>query len=42
MVVTQLEDIQVDDLLNYIKRPIAILGRKVKTLRNKEVCLVKV
>ena len=37
-----LEDIQVDDILNYIERPVAILDRKSKDLRNKRVELVKV
>ena len=37
-----LEDIQVDDCLNYIERPMAILDRKTKTLRNTVVELVKV
>ena len=37
-----LEDIQVDDLLNYIKRLVAILDRRVETLRNKVANLVKV
>ena len=37
-----LEDIQVDDGLNYIERPMVILDRKMKTLRNKVVELVKV
>ena len=41
-VVVPLEDIQVDDILNYIERPIAILDRKTKDLRNKRVELVKV
>ena len=40
--VVPLEDIQVDDRLNNIDRPISILHRKTKTLRNKEVELVKV
>ena len=40
--VVPLEDIQVDSSLNYIKRPVAILDRKTKTLRNKVVQLVKV
>nr|KAJ0204071.1 hypothetical protein LSAT_V11C500265800 [Lactuca sativa] len=40
--VVPLEDIQVDDRLNYIKRPVAILDQKTKTLRNKVVELVKV
>lgn len=37
-----LEDIQVDDSLNYIERPVAILDRNSKDLRNKLVELVKV
>ncbi|CAH1425486.1 unnamed protein product [Lactuca virosa] len=37
-----LEDIQVDDSLNYIERPVVILDRKTKTLRNIVVQLVKV
>ena len=37
-----LEDIQVEEGLNYIKRPIGILDRKIKVLRNKEVPLVQV
>ena len=41
-VVVPLEDILVDDRLNSIERPIAILDRKTKTLRNKVVSLVKV
>ena len=40
--VVPLEDIQVDDHLNYFERPIVILDRKTKTLRNKVVELVKV
>lgn len=40
--VITLEDIQVDDLLNYIERPISIFDRKMKDLRNKSVELVKV
>ncbi|KAJ9553118.1 LOW QUALITY PROTEIN: hypothetical protein OSB04_017163 [Centaurea solstitialis] len=36
------DDIQVDERLNYFERPIAILVRKIKTLRNKEIGLVKV
>ena len=39
--VVPLEDILVDDRLN-VKRPVAILDRKKKTLRNKVVELVKV
>ncbi|KAJ0460950.1 putative nucleotidyltransferase, Ribonuclease H [Helianthus annuus] len=37
-----LDDIEVDNKLNYIARPIAILDRKVKGLRNKEIEQVKV
>ncbi|CAH1450579.1 unnamed protein product [Lactuca virosa] len=40
--IVPLEDIQVDDSLNYIERRVAILDRKTKTLRNKVVQLVKV
>ena len=40
--VVLLEDIQVDMSMNYIERTIAILDRKVKVLRNKEVPLVQV
>ena len=42
MTVVLLEDIQVDDSLNYIERPVAIFDRKSKDLRNKRVELVKV
>jgi hypothetical protein len=35
-------DIQVDEGLNYVERPIAILEKKIKTLRNKDIGLVKV
>ncbi|KAJ9542418.1 hypothetical protein OSB04_028924 [Centaurea solstitialis] len=37
-----LDDIQVDESLNYVERPIAILERKVKKLHNKEIGIVKV
>ena len=37
-----LDDIQVDDCLNYIERPVTVLDRKTKALRNKVVSLVKV
>ena len=40
--VVPLEDIQVDDHLNYVKRPVSIIDWKTKTLRNKFVELVKV
>ncbi|KAJ9565976.1 hypothetical protein OSB04_001942 [Centaurea solstitialis] len=37
-----LDDIQVDESLNYIERPVAVLERKVKKLRSKEIGIVKV
>ena len=37
-----MDDIQVDERLNYVERPVAILERKKKILRNKEIPLVKV
>ncbi|KAJ9546856.1 hypothetical protein OSB04_019399 [Centaurea solstitialis] len=37
-----IDDIQVDERLNYVERPIGVLERKKKTLRNKEIGLVKV
>ena len=37
-----LDDIQVEERLNYVERPVAVLERKVKVLQNKEVPLVKV
>ncbi|XP_076896790.1 uncharacterized protein LOC143549900 [Bidens hawaiensis] len=37
-----LNDIEVDNKLNYIEDPIAILDQKVKKLRNKEITQVKV
>ena len=40
--IVPLDDIQVDNSLNYVEKPIAILERKTKTLRNKEIGLVKV
>ena len=41
-VVVPLDDIQVDEHLNYIERPVAVFERKVKVLQNKEIPLVKV
>src|SRR5581483_6420291 len=35
--VVPLEDIQIDEKLNYVEKPIALLEWKVKTLRNKEI-----
>ena len=40
--VVPLDDIQVDDHLIYVERPVVILDKKTKALRNKEVSLVKV
>ena len=37
-----MEDIQVDERLNYVEKLVAILERKKKILRNKEIPLVKV
>lgn len=37
-----LNDIEVDNKLNYIEEPVAILDQKVKKLRNKEIVQVKV
>ena len=36
-----LDDIQVDERLNYVERPVVILERKKKVLQNKETPLVK-
>ena len=41
-VVVPLEDIALDERLSYVERPIAVLDRKTKALRNKVVHLVKV
>ena len=41
-VVVPLEDIQVDDRLDYIERLVMILNKKTKTLRNKAVELVTI
>ena len=37
-----LDDIQVDEHLNYIERLVAIMERKMKVLCNKKIPLVKV
>ena len=37
-----MEDIQIDDRLNYVEKPMAIMDRKVKTWRNKLLNLFKV
>ena len=41
-VILSLDDIQLDKQLNYVERSIMILDRKMKTLRNKVLPLVKV
>ena len=41
-VIVAMEDIQIDDFLNYIERPVAILDQKTKALCNKVVPFVKV
>lgn len=40
--VVSLDDIQVDERLSYVEKPVAILDRKTKTLCNKEIVIVKV
>ena len=40
--VVPLEDVQVDNRLDYVERPMMILDWKTKSLRNKVVSLVKV
>ena len=40
--VVSLGDLQFGERLNYVKRAVAILERKLKVLRSKEVPLVKV
>ncbi|KAK1432009.1 hypothetical protein QVD17_08873 [Tagetes erecta] len=37
-----LNDIEVDEKLNYVEKPVAILDRKIKQLRNKDISQVKV
>ena len=37
-----LDDIQVDERLNYVKKPVAVIERKIKVMHNKEIPLVKV
>ena len=41
-IVVPLDDIHVDENLYYVERPVTILDRKKKALRNKVVTLVKV
>ncbi|KAI3684730.1 hypothetical protein L6452_33955 [Arctium lappa] len=41
-VMIPLEDIQIDERISFVEEPVAILDRKVKKLRNKEISLVKV
>ena len=40
--VVSLDVIQVDECLNYVERPVAVLEKKVEVLQNKEVHLVEV
>ena len=40
--VIPLSDIHIDDEVRYVEQPIAILDRKTKKLRRKEVTLVKI
>ncbi|KAI3756965.1 hypothetical protein L6452_04497 [Arctium lappa] len=40
--VIPLEDVQIDERISFVDEPLAILDRKVKRLRNKEISLVKV
>ena len=37
-----LENLKVDDKLTYVEEPVAIVDRKVRKLRTKEISLVKV
>jgi hypothetical protein len=39
---TPLEEIHIDEKLNFVKRPIEIMERKIKKPRNKKIPLVKV
>lgn len=41
-VVIPVEDVTVDDKLNFVEKPIAITERKVRKLRNKEISLLLV
>lgn len=41
-VVVSLGDLQDDERLNYVERPLAVLERKVNVMRSKEIPLVKV
>ena len=40
--VLQSKDIEIDEALTYEKRPVQLLDRKMKELRNKQIPLVKV
>ena len=40
--VIDFKDIEVNDRTSYTERPVRILGREMKKLRNKEIPLVKV
>ncbi|KAL0553580.1 hypothetical protein IC582_007480 [Cucumis melo] len=40
--VVDYEPLEIDENLSYVERPVEVLAREVKTLRNKEISLVKV
>ncbi|KAJ9558426.1 hypothetical protein OSB04_013040 [Centaurea solstitialis] len=37
-----LQEISIDPKLNFVESPVAVVDRKIRKLRNKEICLVKV
>ncbi|KAJ9546706.1 hypothetical protein OSB04_019249 [Centaurea solstitialis] len=37
-----LQEIRVDPKLNFVEEPIAVVDQKIRKLRNKEICLVKI
>ena len=41
-IITNFDDLELQSDLTYEKKPIRILAREIKTLRNKEISLVKV
>ena len=40
--ILQPENIEIDEVLTYEEKPVKVLDRKVKELRNKQILLVKV
>ena len=40
--VISLDDIQVDESLNYVEKSIVVLDKKTKAIRNKDMKIVKV